>query len=202
MTTAPQTTRTRRPDDYPRWLSTFSRLICGITGWRIEGEVPNLDKFIVLGVPHTSNWDGILMLLVSTGLNVRLLFMGKHTLFRPPFGWLMRMLGGISINRQTSSNAVDEVVSQFNQRERMVVVLAPEGTRRKVTRWKTGFYHIAQGANIPIVLGYLDYPNKRAGFGPVFTPTGDYEADLRTILAFYADKRGRHAERMSVIRMD
>jgi 1-acyl-sn-glycerol-3-phosphate acyltransferase len=189
----------RRLADYPHWLSAFARFICRVTGWRVEGELPNLDQFVVIGAPHTSNWDGILMLLLSMSLNVRMLFLGKHTLFRPPFGWLIRLLGGIPINRQTSINAVDEVVERFREHPRMVLVLAPEGTRRKVRRWKTGFYYIALEAGIPIVMGYVDYSAKRTGLGPLFTPTGDYEADMRTILAFYADKQGRHPERMSEV---
>lgn len=191
----------RRAPDYPLWLSALARLIVRVAGWRMEGTLPDLDQFVVIGAPHTSNWDGVLMMLLSISFNVRMIFLGKHTLFKPPFGWFMRMLGGIPINRASSVHAVDQVVAVFRQRPRMVLVLAPEGTRRKVTAWKSGFYYIALGAGVPIVLGYVDYPSKRVGLGPVFTPTGDYEADLRSILAFYADKRGFHPERMSEIRV-
>lgn len=189
----------QRPPDYPGWLSAIARLIYRLAGWHYEGSAPNLPKLLVIGAPHTSNWDGIQMLLLSTSLGIRMYWLGKHTLFKPPFGSLMRAANGIPINRQSTKNAVEQVVETYNERERFVLILAPEGTRKKVDHWKTGFYYIALGAQVPIVLAYVDYPRKRVGLGPAIMPTGDIEADFELIRAFYADKVGHHPERMGQV---
>jgi len=182
----------KRAPDYPAWFRALARLIYKLVGWKAEGGPPDLPKFVVIGAPHTSNWDGVNMFLTSTILGVRMFWLGKHTLFRPPLGWLMRWTGGIPVNRQSTKNAVEQVVDVFKARDRFVVIVAPEGTRKQVDHWKTGFYYIALGAGVPIVLGYVDYPNNRAGLGPALIPSGDIEADFEIIRAFYADKGGRH----------
>lgn len=188
-----------RPPEYPIILSVIARLLLRLFGWRPEKHVPNAPKFVIVAAPHTSNWDGLILILMGFVLRVRLHWLGKHTLFRPPFGALMRVLGGIPINRTTSHNAVEQAVQWFNSRERAVLVIAPEGTRRKTTRWKTGFYRIAEAANVPLVLGFIDYGRQTAGLGPVIEPTGDLDADMEQIRAFYSDITGLHQERMSDI---
>jgi 1-acyl-sn-glycerol-3-phosphate acyltransferase len=188
-----------RPLDYPAWLMSLGRLIYRLAGWHYEGRAPNLPKMLVIGAPHTSNWDGIHMLLLSTSLGIRMFWLGKHTLFRAPLGVITRAVNGVPVNRQLTKNGVDQVVEIFKQRERFVLIMAPEGTRKKVAHWKTGFYYIALGAGVPIVLAYVDYPRKRVGLGPSIMPTGDIEADFEIIREFYADKVGAHLERMSTI---
>ncbi|MBZ0304866.1 MAG: lysophospholipid acyltransferase family protein, partial [Anaerolineae bacterium] len=159
-------TDTQRPSDYPGWLRAIARTIYRIFGWTPGGAPPNLPKFMVIGAPHTSNWDGIHMLLLSTSLGIRMFWLGKHTLFKPPFGGIMRAVNGIPVNRQSTKNAVEQVVDVFKQRDRFVLIIAPEGTRKQVDHWRTGFYYIALGAKVPIVLAYVDYPHKRVGLGP------------------------------------
>jgi 1-acyl-sn-glycerol-3-phosphate acyltransferase len=190
---------TTRPPDFGIGISRFARFVMGLFGWKADEVVPNYPKMIVIGAPHTTNWDGVILVAASLAMRVRLLWLGKHTLFRPPFGWLMRLAGGIPINRQTTRNAVEQAVQAFNERERMVLVIAPEGTRRKVDHWKTGFYYIALGAGVPIAFGYVDYDNKRAGIPTAFMPTGDIQADFEIIRAFYKNQRGKHPENVGPI---
>ncbi len=154
-------------------------------GWRIEGELPQLDKFVVIGAHHTSNWDFMIFIALKFVLRLNARWFGKHTLFRWPFGGLMRAWGGLPIRRHRQLNTVEQAVQAFRDNSQFMLILSPEGTRKKVERWKMGFYHIACGAGVPIVLGALDYQNKRVVIGPLFWPTGDEPADLKAILAFY-----------------
>ena len=165
------------------WLSSF--------GWRIEGGPPSVPKAVVVAAPHTSNWDLPFTLAVATALGVRISWMGKHTLFRPPFGTLMRAVGGLSVDRRSPKGAVGEAIDLLARHESLFLVVAPAGTRRNTERWKTGFYRIAQGAGVPIVLGFLDYGRKVGGFGKIFAPTGDIERDMEAIREFYAPMRGK-----------
>jgi 1-acyl-sn-glycerol-3-phosphate acyltransferase len=165
------------------WLSSF--------GWRIEGGAPDVPKAVVVAAPHTSNWDLPFTLAVAAALGVRISWMGKHTLFRPPFGGLMRALGGLSVDRRSPHGAVGEAIALLARHERLFLVIAPAGTRTGREHWKTGFYRIAQGAGVPIVLGFLDYGRKVAGLETIFTPTGDVERDLTAIREFYAPMRGK-----------
>lgn len=190
---------TTRPPDFGSGIARFSRFVMGLFGWTLDEVVPNYPKMVVVGAPHTSNWDGVILVAAALALRVRLLWLGKHTLFRPPLGGLMRLAGGIPINRQTTRNAVEQAVQAFNERERMVLVVAPEGTRGKVDHWKTGFYYIALRAGVPIGLGYIDYARKRAGIPAAFMPTGDIYADFEIIRAFYQDKRAKHPEKVGPI---
>ncbi|HAR91093.1 MAG TPA: glycerol acyltransferase [Gammaproteobacteria bacterium] len=171
-------------------LRGLALLILVLIGWSTRGEPLAHQRCVLIGAPHTSNWDFPLMLLVVLKLKLRLFWMGKHTLFPFPFGWLMKWLGGIPINRSASHNVVNETVRQYAENDQLIILIPPEGTRSKVTRWKTGFYHIANNAEVPILLGYVDASKKEAGFADFFTPTGDLEKDMVEIRAFYANKRG------------
>ena len=172
----------------------LGRLILAAFGWRFEGEVPDLNKFIIIVAPHTSNWDFVFGMGAVFALGVRAHWMGKHTLFKWPAGVLMRWLGGIPINRSTREGAVAKMTEEFRKREALVLVIAPEGTRRKVSNWKTGFYHIACTADVPITPGFIDYGKKTLGLGPLFTPTGNLDADMEKIQAFYRNMTGKNRQ--------
>lgn len=163
-----------------------------LAGWRVEGTAPAEDKFVVIAAPHTSNWDLPLMLAVAFKFRIKLRWMGKDTLFKPPFGGFMKALGGIPIDRSKANNVVSQMVEIYRDADSLAVAIPPEGTRADVTVWKTGFYNIAHAAGVPIALGFLDYGRKVGGIGGVFRTTGDYETDLKEIQAFYAPIKGKH----------
>lgn len=180
------------------WLSL---ILLKIFGWRMDGELPKTPKYVMIAAPHTSNWDLVFMLTLAFSYKTKVCWMGKDTLFRRPFGALFKWLGGIPIDRARSHNVVDQSIELFRKNEKLVLAVPPEGTRKKVRYWKTGFYYIAKGAGVPIALGFIDYRRKTGGFGPVITPTGDIEADMEAIQAFYADitgKVGKKSDRATV----
>ncbi len=166
-------------------LRAISIFILRVIGWKTRGTELANQRFVLIGAPHTSNWDFPLMLMVVLKLKLRVFWMGKHTLFPFPFGGLMKWLGGVPINRSSSHNVVRETVRQFKDNKELVVLIPPEGTRSKVKEWKTGFYHIANMAKVPILMGYVDAEKKEAGFADFFHPTGDIDKDLEEIRNFY-----------------
>ncbi len=170
------------PNPLIEWIG---RTALKLMGWRIEGELPRLDKFVAIGAHHTSNWDFVIFIALKFVLRLNARWFGKHSIFRWPFGGLMRSWGGIPIQRHLSLNMVEQAIQGFRDNREFILVLSPEGTRRKVERWKMGFYHIAQGAGVPIVPGALDFANRRVVIGAPFQPTGDAEADLQALLAFF-----------------
>lgn len=169
----------------------LGKAVLKIMGWDIEGELPNLPKFVVIGAPHTSNWDFVLAIAVLLALGLDARWLGKHTIFRAPFGGLMRWLGGVPVDRSARHGIVAQTVEVFASRDRFVLGVAPEGTRTRVAQWKTGFYRVAEGAGVPIVPAYFDYPRKALGFGPPFDLSGDPEADMLRIRAFYTPFEGK-----------
>lgn len=171
------------------WLS---RLLLGLTGWKIEGGPPDAPKYVLIAAPHTSNWDFPVTLGVCFALHLNVYWMGKNTLFPPLIGSVMRWLGGIPVDRSRKGNLVQSTIDAFNAHERLTIIIPPEGTRSKVAHWKTGFYYIAQGAGIPIALGYLDFKRKVAGTNRLFIPTGNLEADMAEIQGFYANITGKN----------
>jgi 1-acyl-sn-glycerol-3-phosphate acyltransferase len=154
-------------------------------GWTVEGRAPEPRKFVVIAAPHTSNWDFLYFIGAADGLNLDLSFMGKKSLFAWPFGRLMRDMGGIAVDRSASHNMVEAMANEFARRNEFMLTIAPEGTRGKVREWRTGFYHIAAAANVPMVCGLMDYAKKTVGLGPAIWPTGDYEADMAEIGRYY-----------------
>lgn len=170
------------PNPLIEWIG---RTALKLMGWRIEGELPRLDKFVAIGAHHTSNWDFVIFIALKFVLRLNARWFGKHSIFRWPFGGLMRSWGGIPIQRHLSLNMVEQAIQGFRDNREFILVLSPEGTRRKVERWKMGFYHIALGAGVPIVPGALDFANRRVVIGAPFQPTGDAEADLQALLAFF-----------------
>jgi len=189
MVTAVRTTIFSTPILTPI-LRFISIIILKIIGWNAKGEETTIKKFVLIGAPHTSNWDFPLMLMVVLKLKLSVFWMGKHTLFPFPFAGLMKWLGGIPINRSASHNVVRETVKHYKENKELIVLIPPEGTRSKVSEWKTGFYHIANMANVPILLGYVDAKNKEAGFVDFFYPTGNSEKDMDEIQKFYAPLKG------------
>lgn len=186
----------------PRGFSaTLARWMIRNAGWRVEGAPPAFPRAVLIGAPHTSNWDLLPALLVSAVFDLHMRWLGKSSLFRPPIGFLMRMTGGIAVERDKKSGAVDWLVQRILSEERFVLCIAPEGTRSLRPHWKSGFYQIAREADLPVILGYADYSRKVFGFGPTIHLTGDIEADMAIIAAFYADKRGRHPELESPVRL-
>ncbi|MBC53748.1 MAG: glycerol acyltransferase [Gammaproteobacteria bacterium] len=175
-------------------LRGISAGLLALMGWRAIGKPLQDQRFVLIGAPHTSNWDFPLMLMVVLKLELKPHWMGKHSLFMFPFGGLMRWLGGIPIDRRSHHGIVDQVAAQYQQNPQLVVLVPPEGTRKKVQAWKTGFYHIANNAGVPILMGYLDVSRKEAGLADFFYPTGDVDADIKKIRAFYATKRGIRPE--------
>ena len=177
-------------------LRGLSLAILKLPGWRVEGHFPaDCPKCVVIAAPHTSNWDLPNTLMAGFALRANLYWMGKRSIFRPPFGAFMRWLGGIAVNREKSNNLVAASVEAIRAaRGSLQLVVPPEGTRSKVRYWMTGFYYIAHGAGVPIVLSYMDYARKVSGIGPVFHPTGDIERDMATIKAFYAPFKGKNPD--------
>jgi 1-acyl-sn-glycerol-3-phosphate acyltransferase len=175
-------------------LRGLSLAFLKLTGWKVEGSLPpDCPKCVLIAAPHTSNWDLPYTLMVGFALRLNLYWMGKESIFRPPFGGVMRWLGGISVDREKSTNLVAASVEALRAADGKVqLTVPPEGTRSKTRYWKTGFYHIAQGAQVPIVMAYMDYARKVSGLGPVFHPTGDIERDMETIKAFYAPFKGKN----------
>ena len=165
------------------------------TGWTVDGSLPtSASKSVLIAAPHTSNWDLPYTLMVAFALRLHIYWMGKQSIFRFPFGGVMKWLGGIPVNREQSTNLVQaSAQALMDAQGSLQLVVPPEGTRSKTRYWKTGFYYIALGAKVPIVMAYMDYANKRSGLGPVFEPTGDIDQDMLAIKAFYAPFKGKNA---------
>jgi len=176
------------------FLERLAIFIFGVLGWRVEGRLPNIPKFVAIAT-HTSNWDFPVMLFMAFALRANITTMGKDSLFHWPFGLFFRWCGCIPVDRKKSANVVETMIRVFHESEKLILVITPEGTRKKVRYWKTGFYYIAQGAHVPIVLAFMDYRRKTAGIGPTITPTGDIEVDIETIRSFYANVSGKYPEK-------
>jgi 1-acyl-sn-glycerol-3-phosphate acyltransferase len=172
-----------------RWLAL---IIFRFVGWKSAGKGPTISKYVIIAAPHTSNWDFFYTMCLAFVLNINPFIMMKGAWFRWPLGPFLSWLGAIPVDRSKSNHVVARSILAFREHTRMVLLVPPSGTRRKVMYWKTGFYHIARGANVPIVLGYLDYRQKVGGIGPMVHPTGDMEADMKIIQRFYADISGRY----------
>lgn len=177
-----------------RFTRFFGRFFMAASGWSYDGKFPDEPKFIIAVVPHTSNVDFPVGLHVLFTMGLRLEFMGKKDLFWEPSGTILRWLGGVPIDRNASGGSVGQAVEQFNQRDQFVLVITPEGTRAKAERWKTGFYHIANEAGVPIVPAGFDYGTKTIKIGPPLWPSGDMEADFAILREFYADIQARYPE--------
>jgi 1-acyl-sn-glycerol-3-phosphate acyltransferase len=173
-------------------LRRLGRTGLALMGWRIEGDLPDLAKFVIAVAPHTSNWDFVVGVNALFALDLRISFLGKHTLFRWPLGPFMRWIGGIPVDRSSRHGIVGDAIAAFERVDQRVLAIAPEGTRKRVERFRSGFLHIARGARVPVLLATLDWGNRCVRFGPLLDPSPDLDADLRRVEAFFASVKGRN----------
>ena len=183
-------------------LSYPARLVLWALGWRIEGGVPDLPKYVLIIAPHTSRWDAIIWLAMVLSLRIPVRWFAKHTLFWPPFGWLLRALGGISIDRRQNENKVLRAVRALQEHDEMILGLAPEGTRSYRDSWRSGFYYIAVKAEVPIVMAYTDFTKKVGGIGGILYPTGDEQVDMEKVRAIYDPVAAKNPEKKSIIMLE
>lgn len=186
----------RRP-----WIQAFAVWLLHLFGWSVELVPPPVQKCVVIFYPHTSNWDFFIGIAARAAIWLPVRFAGKDTLFRWPFGGLFRWLGGIPVNRRERTGFTARLVGEFARRQRFFLAIAPEGTRSRTDGWKSGFYHLALAADVPLALAYIDYPRRRVGIGGYLKLTGNEAIDLEALRHFYADKTGRRPEQQSEIRL-
>jgi 1-acyl-sn-glycerol-3-phosphate acyltransferase len=183
-------------------LRKLSQIVLRLIGWRVVGEMPDIPRFVLAGAPHTSNWDFVIFLAMALVLRADVHYMGKASLFRWPLGGFFRWCGGYPVERSKPQGLVDQMVKAMQESERFILTITPEGTRNKVKEWKTGFYHIARKAGVPIVTGYVDSRTKTCGIGSTFILTDDIDADMNAIKSFFAGKVGIHPAKTSEIEIE
>jgi 1-acyl-sn-glycerol-3-phosphate acyltransferase len=179
----------------------LARLFLSATGWKPDGEHPAATRYVLIAAPHTTNWDFPYLLAFAEHFGLQISWLGKASLFRGPFGPVMRALGGIPIERSRSAHRVADMARIFSEREALGLVVPAEATRARTEYWKSGFYYIALTAGVPIVMSYLDYARKVGGIGPAFMPTGDVAHDMDAVRRFYADKQGKYPEAFGPVRL-
>ena len=173
----------------------FGRSVLKLFGWRVEGQIPNLQRLLIIGAPHTSNWDFVYAMATILGLNIRMHWLAKHTIFKPGVRWFMEWLGGIPVNRSKPQHVVANVADLVERERGIVIGLAPEGTRKKVDKWKNGFLRMAEATGCTIFMIGMDFAGKRVVLGDTFEPTGNHEADLAAIMEHYKRYNGKFPER-------
>jgi len=174
------------------WQRRTCRAVLRMAGWSLVGAFPDAPKLVLIAAPHSSWWDGVWGLVLRSALGIDVSFMAKRELFAGLLGWLLRRAGGIPIERSQSSGVVEQMTARFAASERLWLGIAPEGTRKRVAKWKNGFWHIARNAGVPILPVYFDYPSRTIGLGPLFETSDDLATDLAALHAFYAPWRGKH----------
>lgn len=182
-------------------LKIFSGIILKVIGWRVDVTLPTEKKFVLIGAPHTSNWDLPLTLLCFWFIGKKTTWVAKKQLFVGPLNYFFRALGGIPVDRSAPSGFIAQIAEQFHSHEEMILSIAPEGTRSKTKYWKSGFYYIALTAEVPICLGYIDYKNRTLGFNQLVYPSGDITSDFETIRSFYQPITGKHIENQGDIKI-
>ena len=173
-------------------IKRINQWLLKLAGWKIKLEVEPVSKCVISVAPHTSNWDFIIGKMICSVIGFKISFLMKKEWFNFPLGYILRAMGGIPVDRKKKTNMTEQMVTLFNNKEKLYLVVAPEATRKKNTNWKTGFYYIALGANVPIALAYIDYKNKQAGIAPYFFPTGNEENDMKEIKSFYSRFTGKN----------
>ena len=183
-------------------MQSLTRFILKIFGWQAELAVQMVDKCVLVGAPHTTNWDFPLAILGMSAMGIKFNWVAKHTLFRWPFGFFMRLLGGISLDRKSGgAGFAIKAVETFHELDRFILAIAPEGTRHRTDHWKAGFYKIATKSNVPVALGYVDFKKKIIGVGKILIPSGNRDKDFEMIKDFYRDKSGKYPEKQGEIRL-
>jgi 1-acyl-sn-glycerol-3-phosphate acyltransferase len=182
------------PQRRSRLLHRLGRAVLALMGWRIEGQFPNVPKCVIIIAPHTSNWDFVVGIATLFALGLRASYLGKHSLFRGPFGALVRATGGIPVDRGAPLGVVDSAVELVRRSERIFLALSPEGTRQRVESWKSGYYRIAVGAGVPVLPVALDYPRKALVLLPLFMPSGHYERDETALRALFSARMAQRPE--------
>jgi 1-acyl-sn-glycerol-3-phosphate acyltransferase len=180
---------------------SLARWLLRVTGWQTVGARPTCDHYVLIAAPHTSNWDFPLMLIFAAAFDIKVTWMAKHSLFYPPMGWIMRALGGMPIIRHRNQNVVAAMVAAFDTVPHLVLVVPTEGTREKSEYWKSGFYHIARQAGVPIVPSFLDFGRKLGGFGPALAITGDVQEDMQYFRDFYCGMQGKFPDQFGPVRL-
>lgn len=184
------------PRKRPGLMQAFGRWVLRLGGWKIAGGFPDLPRLVIIVAPHSSGWDAVWGLAAKLALGVDVMFMAKAELFRGPLGWLvgglLRRLGGFGVDRRNAQGAVEQAAARIRDAERAWLVLAPEGTRKRVEHWKSGFWRIARAAEVPVMAAYFHYPQREIGLGPVFELSDDLDADMARIRAWYRPWQGKH----------
>lgn len=178
-------------------MQFLSLFILKLFGWQLDQQQPTQHRYVLIAYPHTSNWDFILGMLTKWAMGMPLNWVAKHSIFWGPFKPMFKAMGGVPLNRDKTRGFISKNIELFQQRQSFVLGLMPEGTRSKTEYWKSGFYHIAHGAKVPIALAYMDYKNKKVGVGKVVNTTGDIQADFENIKAFYKDITGYQPDNAS-----
>ena len=182
-------------------LKLISTKILALVGWKIDITLPEEKKFVLIGAPHTSNWDFPLALLTFWTIDLKIFWVAKKQMFWGPLYPLFTSLGGIPVDRKSSQGFIEQITDRFNQTDEMVLTIAPEGTRSKTKHWKSGFYHIAVSAKVPICLAYVDYSKKVVGFTQVVYPSGDINKDMEIIAEFYKNIKGKQPKNQGSVQL-
>lgn len=182
-------------------IQSISQFILRVMGWQTISTIPPLEKYVLVGAPHTTNWDFPLTLLALSSLGVKFNWVAKHTLFWWPLGLFLKAIGGISVDRSGGMAFLKQAIELYKDRDKLILAIAPEGTRSRTSHWKSGFYVIARKANVPIVLGSIDYPTKQITIGMALMPSGNIEKDFKRIREFYRGKKGKYPEKQGEVRL-
>ena len=182
-------------------LKLLSKKILELAGWQLDIVLPEEKKFVLIGAPHTSNWDFPLTMLTFWTLDLKIYWVAKKQMFWGPLHYLFTSWGGIPIDRKSTTGFIEQIAERFEQADEMVLTISPEGTRSKTEHWKSGFYHIAMTAKVPICLAYVDYSKKKLGFTEVVYPSGDIDADMKIIAEFYKDIKGKQPEKQGPVHL-
>lgn len=179
----------------------ISKKILSLFGWKLQAELPTEKKYLIIGAPHTSNWDFPLAIIALAAMGLKFSWVGKHTLFRFPFGYFFKALGGIPVDRHVRQSFIHKIIALFSSSDTLILAIAPEGTRAKTAYWKTGFYSIAVEAGVPVALGFLDYSTKTIGVGATFFPSRRIEEDFRILQKFYSEKTGKYPDKQGPVQL-
>lgn len=183
-------------------MKLLSQKLLSLAGWRVIPELPEEKKYVLICYPHTSNWDMLVGLLSIYAMDLKVHWLAKHTIFIGPVGWLFRKMGGIPVDRTKRGDAFSKrMAALFQEHDEMVVGLMPEGTRSMTDHWRSGFYYMAQSANVPLALALMDYKTKTCGIGKVLIPSGDIDQDMVKIREFYQDVNGKRPELQGTIQL-